>query len=177
MTKSKRLLMFPFSGLMALTMFTSTAFACTIFKGTFTIQGNASTSKVTSTGLGNGMNQTVSSGVARASFNGGSVTVWTGRDANGRKLPQGDYQIRFYNSTATAPGYSKHSTWVTDCMFGSAGETLGSVVVNSVGKIKGQPKAFSLPNGLRPDTPPQESTVCISDLKAAYGNQAPLTIV
>ncbi len=172
-----KLLLFPFSGLVLLTLSTATAFACTIFKGTFTIQGNASSTKVTSTGLGNGMNQTVSPGVAKATSNGGSVTIWTGKDADGRKLPRGEYLVRFYNSTATDPGYTDHAHWYTDCMVGGPGTTLGSAEVGFNGKVKGQPLTFSLPDGLQGDTAPQESTVCITDLAAAYGNQAPLTIL
>jgi hypothetical protein len=156
----------------------ASAFACTIFRGTFTIKGNASTASVTATGLRTGMVQTVSSGIAKANATGGSVTVSTGADQYGVKLPANSYLILFYNSTATAPGYSDHTHWANDCMAGSPGAvTLGTVSVGADGRIAGQPRTFALPSALRKDTAPKESATCISNSAATYGNQAPLTIL
>lgn len=173
----KRKLFFLPAGAIAVTMLlASEAFACTLFRGTFTIQGNASSGRVTSTGTGTGMTQTVNGTVAKATASGGSVKLWTDKDAYGRGLPANTYYVRYYNSSATRPGYTDHYHWWTDCMYGSSGVTLGTVQVNARGKIDKQPATFPLPTS-RPDVAPQESAVCISDNGGAFGNQAPLTMV
>lgn len=174
--KGRRMVLVPF-GTMALVMVvTASAFACTVFRGTFTMQGNASNGKVVATGTGTGMTQTVSDGVARAKAVGGAVKLWTGADAYGRTLPANTYYVRYFNSTATRAGYTDHYHWSTDCMVGGPGVDLGAVQVNNRGRINGQPVQFSLPTSA-PDTAPQESAVCLSDRGGAFGNQAPLTIV
>ena len=168
--------------LAALLMLASAASGCTVFRGTFTIKGNLSSARVTSTGTGTGMTQTLNSSVARASAVGGFIKIWTGKDAYGRKLPAGPYAVRYYNSHSVAnegPGYTDHYHWWTDCMWGGPGVTLtgnNDVKVGTDGKIAGQPVRFNLPAST-PDTAPEESTVCISDRGGAFGNQVPLTIV
>ena len=157
---------------------TATAYACTVFRGTFTLKGNASTTSVTATGLASGMSQSVSSGIAKAKKTGGTVTLSTGKDQYGRALPaRTGYRVRYYNSTATAPGYSTHTTWKTDCMVGGPGIQIGLADVGSDGKIVGQPKTYSLGNSANLDSGGKESAVCISDSGAAFGNMAPVTIV
>lgn len=159
-------------------MLASASFACTVFRGTFTVQGNASTGKVTTTGTGTGMTQSVNSGVAKATAVGGSIQIWTDRDTYGRGLPANTYYVRYYNSNSTPGrvGYTDHYHWSTDCMYGSNGVQLGTVQVNSRGRIPKQPVSFGLPSST-PNVAPQESAVCISDNGGAFGNQAPLTIV
>lgn len=165
------------AGAMVLTMLlASEAFACTLFRGTFTIQGNASTGKVTATGTGTGMTQTISGGIAKATASGGNVKLWTDKDAYGRALPANTYYVRYFNSSATRAGYTDHTHWWTDCMYGSSGVTLGTVQVNARGRLAKQPATFALPSST-PDVAPQESAVCISDNGGAFGNQAPLTMV
>ena len=193
--RRKRLILIPFLALAAVTALGATAFACTIFRGTFTINGNATGSTaVTATGNGADMgHKSISSGIAKATKNAGTVTVSTGVDpANTtNKLPNGGYLIRFFNSVYTGtvavkPGFKNHTTWTTDCMadggLDPTVKTIGTVTVNGDGTIAGQPKTFPLgtsPTGspLTPDQAPAESAVCISDAKANTGNQAPLTIV
>ena len=177
--KRKKAVLIPF-GVVALTaIFAATAFACTLFRGTFTITGNASSTSVTSTGLRTGMNQMLTSGIAKATATGGSVKVSTGKDSYGVGLPARSYQVRFYNG----PGYTNHTNWTVDCMAGGQGTTLGTVSVLSDGKISGQPRSFALKRNdgttgtLTKNTAPAESVVCISDSFATYGNQAPLTIM
>ena len=172
----RKLICMTFGVTAASMLLASEAFACTLFRGTFTIQGNASSGRVVSTGTGTGMTQTVNGGVAKATASGGSIKIWTDRDAYGRGLPANTYYVRYYNSTTTRPGYSDHTHWSTDCMYGSSGVTLGTVQVNARGKLDKQPAAFALPSS-RADVAPQESAVCISDNGGAFGNQAPLTIV
>ena len=183
--RMKRKLLCVPAGVIAVTMLlASEAFACTLFRGTFTIQGNASSGKVVATGTGTGMTQTVSGGMARATASGGSIKIWTDKDAYGRGLPRNTYYVRYYNGTTcpptstrtSCPGYTDHTHWSTDCMYGGRGVTLGTVQVNGRGRIDKQPAAFSLPTSTA-DVGPQESAVCISDNGGAFGNQAPLTIV
>lgn len=158
----------------------ATAFACTVFKGTLTLKGNASSASVTATGTGTGMNQTLSSGIAKATKTAGSVTVSTGLDQYGRKLPANNYAVRYYNSNTIAsegPGYTDHYHWWTDCMWGGPGSTKATVTIGSDGKIAGGSKSVSLGNSTNADTGGQESAVCVSDSGGAFGNMAPLTIV
>lgn len=175
----KRLILIPFVALAAVLAFAATAFACTIWEGTFTVAGNSSTTSVTATGTGM-MTQTVSAGIAKASATNGSITVSTGIGGGGQLPANTTYEIRFYNSVyPTAPGYTDHTHWKTDCMAGSSGTQLGSdVTVGSNGTITGQPVTRSLPTGtLTADQAPAESAVCISDSTGSYGNEAPLTIL
>jgi hypothetical protein len=170
--KRKRILLIPFAAMAVTAIFAAGAFACTIFRGTLSMQGNASSATVKTTGNGTGMVQTVSSSIAKASKTGGSIKLWAGADAYGRKLPAKGYQVRYYNGK----GYSDHTHWVTDCMAGGPGVTLGSATVTTQGKFSGQPIGFNLPASTA-NTSPQESAVCVSDSFADYGNMAPLTIL
>lgn len=158
-------------------MVSASAFACTVFKGTLSLRGNASSATVTATGTGTGMSQTVNSTIAKAKQTAGAVTLSTGSDAYGRKLPANSYLVRYYNSTSTAPGYSDHYHWKTDCMTGGPGKTLTTVTIGSDGKISGQPKTIGIGDSARLDSGGQESAVCVSDSGGAFGNMAPVTIV
>ncbi len=180
--RGKRPILISFAALAAAAALTSTAFACTFFKGTLTITGNSSTTSVTATGDGSNMGySSITSGIAKAS-SGGSVKVSTGAVGTNKLPPSTQtrtYQVNFYNSVyPNSPGFTNHTTWKTDCMTGDAGGQLGSnVTIDNTGKIVGQPKTFTLPTGLTSDKAPAESAVCVSDNSALYGNQAPLTIL
>lgn len=165
-------------GTMGLTaILAASAFACTVFRGTLTLQGNRSATTVKTTGLATGMSQTVSNGVAKASKSGGSIKLWAGKDQYGRALPAKTYLVRYYNSTSSAPGYSTHYRWQTDCMTGGPGRQIGTATVNSTGAFNGGALTFSLGNSARTDSGGQESAVCVSDSGAAFGNMAPVAIV
>lgn len=163
-------------------MASATAFACTVFKGTLTIKGNASTTSVTATGSATTMAATISPGIAKAKKTAGTVTVTTGRDAYGRGLPANPYLIRYYNSGgpnpfgAPGPGYTDHYHWSIDCMQGDAGVQIGTASVGSDGKLVGGSKTLAITSA-NTDTSPGESAVCISDAGGAFGLQAPVTIV
>lgn len=200
MRKRKRFLLAPASAVALVLAVAAVAYACTVWRGTMTVRGNhPSSGEVTVTGLRVGMTQTVTSGVAKSTKNSGFFLVSTGSAASNNKLPWKDssgnikkYYVKFYNSSASGPGYSNHTTWSTDCMAGGPGVLLGSVTLNEGGQIAsvqyvgsalnvpavpGAPVKFDLANGLNSDVSPAESAVCISDPGAAYGNQAPLTIL
>lgn len=200
MRKRKRFILAPASAVALVLAVAAAAYACTVWRGTMTLRGNdPSSGEVTVTGLRVGMTQTVTSGIAKATKNSGWFLVSTGSAASNNKLPSKDasgntkkYYIKFYNSTASSPGYSTHANWYTDCMAGGPGVLLGSVTLNDSGQIAsvqyvgstttlpmvpGVPVKFDLASGLKADTAPAESAVCISDPGAAYGNQAPLTLL
>jgi|GEM_PF-5062634 len=176
---SKRKILFvPFGAVAMLLAMTALAFACTVWKGTFTVKGNASSGSVTASALRTSMVQTVSAGSAKAKATGGTVTISTGAAGCCSKLPARSYTIRFLNG----PGYTSHTQWANDCMVGSpapAGGTLnniGTVSVDANGQIVGQPKTLSLPRS-KVNAAGQESALCISSSDGLYGNQAPISIV
>jgi hypothetical protein len=170
--RDKRILFVPFGAVALVMVLAASAFACTVFRGTFTVQGNASPTKVTATGTGTGMSSTISDGIAKATDVGGSVKLWTGADPYGRTLPANKYFVRYYNGA----GFKDHYHWQVDCMVGGPGVDLGTVDVNSRGRIDKQPAQFALPVST-PNSAPEESAVCISDRGGAFGNQVPLTII
>jgi hypothetical protein len=179
--KPKKILLAAFGAIALTAVLAAGAFACTVFRGTLSLKGNASTATVKATGTGTGMTQTLTSSIAKAHQTNGSVTLTTGADAYGRKLPaRNTYYVRYYNSNsdpAEGPGYTDHYHWWTDCMYGGPGKTLaGPLTIGSDGKIVGS-RTFGLGDSPNRDSGGQESAVCISDSGGAFGNQAPVTIV
>ena len=175
MNRKKRAVLLSFAVLAVMASLAATAFACTIFRGTMTLQGNSSTSTVKTTGLRTGMVQSVSSTKAFASRTNGSIKVSTGADQYGTKLPAGSYQVRYYNGTSPF-GYKDHTHWQVDCMAGGPGRTLGTVSVTTAGTISGQPRTFLIGTS-PPTTGTGEHAVCISNSNATYGNMVPLTVL
>lgn len=148
-----------------------------VAKGTLTATGNASTTQVVATGNGSTFGQTYSTGVAVAGSIGGTVTLQTGKDPYGRALPAQSYAVKFYNSSAAAPGFSDHYHMVTDAGPGGPGVQIGTVSIGTDGKIVGGPKTFGLGGWLRPDGAPQESAIALVDSGGAFGLEAPVRIV
>ncbi len=169
--KSKRAVLTSFGVLAVSAVFAASAFACTIFRGTFTVLGNGSPTSVTSTGLRTSMAQRLTPGIAKATASAGTVTISTGKDSYGVALPAGGYQVNYYNGS----GYTNHTNWTSDCMTGDSGRKIGSVSVGADGTLGGV-HSFSLGTSTK-NTAPAESEVCISNSFGTYGNQAPLTII
>jgi hypothetical protein len=190
MSHTRKILLMPFGAVAAALVLTSAAYACTVFRGTFTVTGDRG-GTVTSTGLRTGMVESVTASKAFASASGGWVRVSTGTDGCCNRLPDKDstgalrnYQVNFFNGE----GYDTHGHWFTDCMAGDAGVTLAQVRLNTQGQIAqmlvsgayravAQPVQLGLGSGLTRNVGAQESAVCISDSSGLYGNQAPVTIV
>jgi len=186
----KKVLLMPFGAVAIALVLTSAAYACTVFKGTMTISGNAGGS-VTATGLRTGMVSNYTPAKTFASTSSGSVNVSTGIDGCCNRLPDKDaagaprnYQINFFNGE----GFDTHTHWYNDCMTGDSGVTKANVRLNSSGQIAqklvsgaytavSQPLKVNLGSGLVKNVGTQESAVCISDSSGLYGNQAPITIV
>lgn len=115
------------------------------------------------------------------------------------------YYLKYYNKAfgvdvnrdgVIDPGYSDHTHWMVDCMAGGPGEMMSKVNLNSSGAINsltpgssgatlsGNVVTLNLTRNYSgatltstADVAPTESAICISDPGAAYGNEAPLTIV
>lgn len=143
----------------------SASFACTIYKGRFTVQGNGYTEK---TAVGeNKTGMTWCYPVPTASLPDDKGADWEVRihvspqtaDCPG-SLPNGTYYI----------DAQKGAGYVGDCMHGSSGNTtLGTM------KVSGGYSVDSNGNWVwyyyNYTTTPGEGTICVSDYNANYGNQ------
>lgn len=167
----------------------STAFACTIFKGTMTVTGNGTTAR-TDTDPGNGTSTAVAdpTGMKYCSLTPGAtakgvlgtvtvgVVATTGSCASA--LEDGVvYDINYVNGRAfyDPNGPARRYTWQIDCMSPlSSGHTrLGQqIAVNG-----GIPTAtYNLPTSTN-NAANEDSAVCVSDSSGGIGNQAPVQIV
>lgn len=159
----------------------SAAFACTVFRGKFTVTGSgANPGKVISVGNNAGMQYCPGfpTGTASAPTTGATVTVKVVKAKNSScplsRLPANTYDINFLNGPAHFK--SPDRDWQLDCMSGIAGPVkIGQLKINQYGA--GGPKTLALPSGLVANGPNDESAVCISDAGGAYGNQVPITIL
>ena len=132
------------------------AFACTTYQGTFTVCGNDSTSCVTATGSGSGMNNTVSGSTSVTSQNGSVTVAATGL------TPSDTYNVRFAQPVLAD----------LDCMTTGTAIGSGSLTTDSSGNI-----ATTAPMAL-PTSLPGVGAVCIADGRSpSTGNEAPVTIV
>lgn len=173
----------------ALLLMSSSAFACTIFKGQLTVQGNGNDpatghkSSITVYGSGRGMSYCDGSVTSDLPADAGytyvdsdfppaaSVDVWLSPN-NGDpdcprsgQLPDGVYNVNFANSVAWT-NVEGSRIWVLDCMF-HEGESLFSPGVKNVGELtvaegsaQGQ---FNLGRELQPNGPGDESSLCIAN--------------
>lgn len=180
LNQRKMLFGVPFAAVATFLALSASAYACTLFYGTLTVEGNGQ-GRVTTVGLRNGMLQRVSKGITTATASGGSVSISTGVDGCCNKLPAKTYNVGFNNFV-----YSDHRHWQNDCMVVGENGTvgLGTIGVGSAGTIimkdgapTTQPVQFPLPDGLTPNTAPAEAGICIVDTFRNYGNFAPVTIV
>ncbi len=165
---------------------TSSAWACTIFVGSMTVQGNASTNAITFYGNGKSMGHTCKSGSRASANTPGSVKV-TVRGINNscgnHKLPSAyTYGVSFISNGFDADIFDT----VRDCMwngghpdtialFNSSGSS--TLPVDSTGFGSG---TYKIPSGLPKNSYPDEAAVCVSDKNTSpstYANAAPLAIL
>lgn len=188
--RNKKFLLMPFGAVALVLALASTAYACTVFRGTLTLTGDKGGS-VTATGLRTGMVNRVTASKAMVSASGGWVNVSTGTDGCCNRLPQKTpagvirtYYLIFFNGE----GFDTHGHWFNDCMAGDNGDNKATVHLNANGQIAqmlvgssyvdvAQPLKIDLGSGLTPDVGTQESAFCISDSSGLFGNQAPVTVV
>lgn len=145
----------------------SAAFACTTYKGNFTVQGNGYTSK---TAVGKNVSGQMSwcdGTVPTAAMPGSNGSTWNVRVNVSPKtgscagsLPNNTY----YVDLQMGPGY------VGDCMHGASGNTTigtmkvsGGYSVDSAGNWVWYQYDFA--------KSPGQATICVSDAGAYYGNQ------
>lgn len=185
-TQHRRGLLFGFTVVAAVLALTSAAWACTVFKGKLTLQGNASTSTVTATGNNSGMGFcSITNSYAYSNGSGGSVKVTVGPASStcgGHKLPATGSETNLaYKVTYVDYGFY-NSSLNRDCMYNGGHSTrivLGDITVDSNGNGGGG--WYSIP-GSHPaqNGSPYEAGVCVSDTKygpSLYGIQAPLVIL
>ncbi len=178
--------MFIATVLMVMLGVTSAAWACTVFLGSITLQGNASTSTITFYGNGTGMGHTCLSGNGAAANSPGSVKV-TVRGINNscgnHKLPSAyTYGVSFisngfnediFDTKRNCMWNGGHADRIP--LFNSSGSS--TIAVDSTGFGSG---TYKLPSGLPKNSFPDEAAVCVSDKNTSpstYGNAAPLAIV
>ncbi|MGI8685511.1 MAG: hypothetical protein ACR2MO_10565 [Acidimicrobiales bacterium] len=170
----------PFAAIAGFMVVASVAYACTTFKGTFTVTpgGTNSSGSVTATGNCSGMGYSsggapsggVGAATAKASTGTGTVSIATSA-GGGCQLTAGTYDINYLNG----PAFRNHTNRVLDCMSGLGGTSvnLGQVSVNSSGVASG---TFNLPLSVG-DVSPLESAVCISDTVAIEAHMVPVFII
>ncbi len=178
--------MFVATVLMVVLGVTSAAWACTVFVGSITLQGNASTSTITFYGNGTSMGHSCLSGNGAAANSPGSVKV-TVRGINNscgnHKLPSAyTYGVSFISNGFDGNIYdtSRDCMWNGGhpdriALFNSSGSS--TISVDSTGFGSG---TYKLPSGLPKNSFPDEAAVCVSDKNTSpstYGNAAPLAIV
>lgn len=190
-TRPRKTLLFSFlTGLTVLAL-ASTAFACTVYRGKFTIQGRDN----------NGVLQPAVSAVGANGYTTGTNGS-SGMSFCSTVPPQAQisWSYKFTAKTANASecqknGYNKLSTtynpyyllfgsgpaYYGDCMAGQAGllvvknddGTNATIRVNSDGSSTGSQSSWYLPY----DAPRGEGDICISDAAAYEGNQIPINVL
>lgn len=173
---------------------TSVAWACTVFKGKITLQGNASTSTVTYVGDNKGMAHCANSNSYAYANTPGTVKVTVAGVSSScsgtHKLPISDtnFSSLSYGVTYIQNGfYNGKYDPNRNCMWngGSSGrialyDSNGSarISIDSTGYGTSTKK---LPSGLaKQDGAPYEGAVCVSDMNygtSLYGNAAPLVVL
>lgn len=185
-TNSRKRATFVATVLMVVLGVASTAWACTVFLGSMTVQGNASSSTITFYGSGTGMTHSCLSGTGASATSPGSVKV-TVRGINNscgnHKLPSNyTYGVSFISD-----GFNGNTFDTTkNCMWngGTTGRIAlknssgsSTISVDSTGFGTG---TYNLPSGLPKNSYPNEAAVCVSDKNTSpstYGNAAPLAII
>ncbi len=164
----------------------STAWACTVFKGKMTVTGNAASTSATIYGNNSGMGHCGLSGFAKSNTPGSvfvSVAPAVSSCSGSHSLPNGFTYAVSYISQGFNNGTYDTSR---DCMWN--GGTLGrialynssntAVIAVSGGSGSG---TYNLPSGLAAqNAAPYEGAVCVSDTNttpSTYANAAPLIIL
>lgn len=197
--QGKELLLVPFGAVAAALLFTSAAFACSIFVGVYEVKGNASDQSVKGIGKswngcqpGTCMSNMIRGQTAVSSDSAASITVQAypepGTAQN--RLPDGEYYVTWLNGFT----YRSHSQWLEDCMFLEGNPDITVLgFVNLVGGTLA-PTTFDLPDDeLTPTTQTGgvnfrkgESSSCIASSAnnpndswggGQWGNSVPITVL
>jgi len=169
---------------------TSTAWGCVSFIGKMTVVGNGGPGIVTAIGTGNDMNwcSGYPLGKAKATL-GGTVTVKlvpnpASACSPGIRLASGTYSVNYAFSGAHLRSGPKDvdntdgsRPWIVDCMNPpnpTNSRFVGTLAIDNFGKGIG---TYTIPNAGAVSGPTDEAGICVSDMLANTGNQAPLTII
>lgn len=176
----------------------SSAFACTVWKGKFSVTGDSG-GTVEAIGAGQTMvDCAAATGTAEAT-NGGWVTITMEPgtcDGSTYTLSAGDdYEINYINDEAYLPaGFPTHRNWLLDCMSPADGVDVHRLQPRDNGTADveidingyslddtGSPgsRDFDLPTlgNYQANSMTDESAICISDPSAGEGMQAPINMI
>lgn len=170
----RRALKFTFGAVGALLVPMSAAYACTAFKGTMTVTGNAATpGSVSATGDGSSMRYCSGpTGTANVKANtSGTVSVTIG-PATGSctgKLTSGTYELREVAGT-----WNPSTQSGSDCMAPTGGTWPGMKTIS----VDGNGNSSATATGsFTPGAAGGSISICVSDTLGNTGNQVPLSIV
>lgn len=173
--------------------FMSTAYACTVFRGTMTVTDPAGNSTF-ATGSNQSMSWCIKPQDNAAASAGGGAKGADGSSINVKIQPApstcgghspssgSNYDINFYNGSAftytisSTTGKRVYSTWQVDCM----SPRLSGVVNLGFGGVysNGTTKSWNvnLPAVTNRNASGEASAVCFSDTNGNNGNQVPIII-
>lgn len=177
----------------AVMLLSSSAYACTIFRGKMTVTGGGGSTSASGSGGTTGMswctagkpadNAAAPAGGAHGA-DGSAITVTIGPGVCNTETPtsRSDYDINFYNgkaftySISSTTGKRVYSNWLVDCMSprlsGVANLGFGGAYTNGTTKSWTVP----LPSVTSANLSGQASAVCFSDPGGANGNEVPIII-
>lgn len=158
---SRKRVMLGFGVVVSVMALAAAAYACTAYKGTFTVTPTGGTGSGVSSAVGNGtgMNYCSTSWGATFASTGQAfnASVSAGGCATAGQLKNGTYTVNYF------PGDSSN-----DCM-NPGGIPLGTMSVNSAGSGSG---SYNLAHAV-----PGSGQICVSDLTAGQGNQLQVNVV
>jgi len=177
MNTYRKPLAFAFAVIAGVLLLTSAAFACTTFRGRFTVTAIAPGSgSVTAVGSNSGMNYCVApTGTASLERDpqtkGGSFTATVAPDntCGASKLTAGLYTVT-YRYGPSVNNNNEYFATINDCMNPLPTKTLGPMVVDADGKGSGTYELIG-PN------PPGDAQICVSDANGGQGNQVPVKLI
>lgn len=179
-------ILFSFAIIAVVLGLSSTAWACTVFKGKMTLKGNAASTSSTIYGNNTGMGHCGLSGFAKANTPGSvfvSVAPAVSSCSGSHSLPNGyTYAVSYISQGFNNGVYDLNR----DCMWN--GGTTGRIALyNSSGSalisVSGGSGSgtYNLPSGLaKQDAAPYEGAVCVSDTNttpSTWANAAPVIIL
>lgn len=199
---ARKKLTFGFAVAAVVLLLSSTAWACTVWKGKMTVTVNDTRTGTGGTVNGWGANSGMQNcptkpweGQARAHVGdstghvGSGVTVTVAGTTStevgicASKLAANTYDVNFLNTgTGDFVGEGAARTWAHDCMTGGHPKTfkIGSISVDSNGNgsvtIAEIKKPAAMGNEIT-DLPGTESAICVSDANASQGMQNPVFVV
>jgi hypothetical protein len=186
----KRRLAWGFAVVGVALMVSSTAYACTAFRGKMVVSGGGGSTTVVGTGGGmqycnKPVDNAAAPGGGAHGSSGSAITISVSPATCGMttQLVKNVYNVNFVNGSAytfkiNATSHKRvYSAYKLDCMSrgaGVVGLTPSTLAVPDSGVASG---SFTLPGGLTKNGPSDASAVCVADVHAFQGMQSPIMIV